>query len=631
MRQTVPVLCCALALLCACHAAAQPAPAPAAAAPTRLPVREITVFKDGHAFVLHQGRLPVTEQGTVLLDHLPSPVLGTSWPYSGDKNAKLASVTASPREVTIQRPATSVADLLLANPGAQVELTKTDGKTLRGQILAVPLPDSKPLAPTQQPGVEGGFGGGGLGGFGGGMGGGGFGFGFPQPQSQTLLLKTADGVLALPLGLVQSVTFKGDYKRRVEARELRNLLTLKLDKPAATEKTAEVGLFYLQQGIRWIPNYRVDIDGKGTATIELQATLINEMVDLENVTANLVIGVPTFFFKDTPDPISLQQTFPRLSRYFQPDSQTAFAFSNAIMSQGGFGGMAGGGGLGGGGGRFCGSEAESGEETGKAMGADPCQAPPALDAVAGDKNEDLFVFTARNVSLKKGQTMVLPISRATMPYRDVYALEIGFAPPREVSGNVPQAQQAELARLLRTPRAQHRLRLQNNAAVPLTTAPALVVSGQRVLAQSMMAYAPPGGVTDLTLTTASDIQVRKTDRETMRAPRPAGFPSGEPLRVEMEGTISLNNLRGAAVDLEVARHLLGNVDSVTGDGKAERLSIFEDESEPAGELRPSWWRYYSWPTWWFHRNSVSKITWKVRLEPGQPVELGYKWHYFAPN
>ena len=41
--------------------------------------------------------------------------------------------------------------------------------------------------------------------------------------------------------------------------------------------------------------------------LQLEATLINELADLEDVTANLVVGVPTFAFADTADPIGLGQ------------------------------------------------------------------------------------------------------------------------------------------------------------------------------------------------------------------------------------------------------------------------------------------------------------------------------------
>ena len=597
MRLAAPYLLALTAALSACQAAGQPATP--TASPARLPVREVTVFKDGHAFVLHQGKLPVTGQGTVLLDHLPVPVLGTFWPYSVDPGLKLASVTAGQRDVMVERTAITGQDLIRANPGAQVRITQVDGRVVSGQIVGVPEPDAPgtgddagpPEAVILQDGRP-----------------------MLNPAS-LVLLKTPEGVTALPIMLVRSVTFKGDYQHRLKTRVSRNLLTLKLDRAAAAAApTADVGLVYLQRGIRWIPSYRVNIDGKGGATVELQATLINEMVDLEDVTANLVIGVPNFFFKDTPDPISLQQTFPQLSRYFQPDSQTGFAFSNAIMSQGGFGG-----GLGGI--RRCGEEPADEEAAAEA---------PDAEAIAGDKNEDLFVFTLRGVTLKKGQSMVLPVAKTTLKYRDVYTVDLAFAPPPEVNRGLNMEQQAELARLLRTPRAQHRIRLENSGQQPITTAPALVVSGDRVVSQTMTTYTPTGGVCDLALTTSPDIQVQRTDRETKRTPNAAQQSGNSLALVDLEGSVRLRNLRGPAVDVEVTRYVLGNVQSATNDGKVERINVFEDEGFLTGELKPGWWSYYSWPSWWFHRNGIGKITWKLRLEPEQPVELGYAWSYFAP-
>ena len=83
-----------------------------------------------------------------------------------------------------------------------------------------------------------------------------------------------------------------------------------------------MGLLYLQKGIRWIPSYKFVIDGKGGVTVQLEATLINELADLDDVTANLVVGVPSFAFADTADPIGMGQTVAQLSQYFQPDAQT---------------------------------------------------------------------------------------------------------------------------------------------------------------------------------------------------------------------------------------------------------------------------------------------------------------------
>src|ERR1043165_1771485 len=90
----------------------------------KLPVREITVFKDGHVFVGHQGTMPVDAAGNVTMDYLPAPVIGTFWPYSADRNAKLTGVSANQRRVLVERTALSVRELLEANVGVEAFITE---------------------------------------------------------------------------------------------------------------------------------------------------------------------------------------------------------------------------------------------------------------------------------------------------------------------------------------------------------------------------------------------------------------------------------------------------------------------------------------------------------------------------
>src|SRR5690242_17238963 len=116
-RRLTPLLV-GLALLIPAVARAEPATPLTALA--KMPVKEVTVFKDGHAFLLHSGQMPTDASGNVLLDSLPQPVLGTFWPYSADKNVKLVSVTASTRKVKLERTALSLREMIEANIGAQV-------------------------------------------------------------------------------------------------------------------------------------------------------------------------------------------------------------------------------------------------------------------------------------------------------------------------------------------------------------------------------------------------------------------------------------------------------------------------------------------------------------------------------
>ena len=288
----IPIAVASVALvICTLSTAAQ-APAPLAAL-ARMPVREVTVFKDGHAFVLHEGTLPTDAAGHVLMDYLPTPVLGTFWPYSSNQDAKLVGVVAGQRRVRVDQTALTLAEFIAGNAGAEAIITEKatganrDPVRYAGTLIGIPERSADELAATGLPDAA------------------------PRtPERATIVLvRTTDGVKVVNVENIQDVTFKAPHNSQVSHEEFRNLLTLQLDwggrRPAPA---ADVGLVYVQKGLRWIPSYRVTLDGKGTAALKLQTTLLNELTDIDDVTANLVIGVPSFAFKDTMDPISLQQS-----------------------------------------------------------------------------------------------------------------------------------------------------------------------------------------------------------------------------------------------------------------------------------------------------------------------------------
>lgn len=556
---------------------------------TRMPVKEITIFKDGHAFVLHEGRMPTDGSGSVVMDYLPTPVLGTFWPYSASADVKLTATVAGRRKVSVERTALSLRELLEANVGAEVLITekpageKVAVTTYPATILALPTRSGEELEATAPPNS-----------------------GEKLPQAGSIiLLKTAGGTRAVDISRIQDVTFKGKHKPRIAQEEFRNLLTLKLNwgkaKPA---KAAEVGMFYLQKGVRWIPHYKVTIDGKGNARIRLQATLINELTDLSDVTAHLVVGVPTFAFEELVDPISLQQTFARLSQHFRRDSRGAYALRSAIMSQV--------------------AMAQRAPERGR--GAPPVSLGPEIGA--SERSEDLFIYTVEHITLKKGQRMVLPVAEFTLRYKDVYTLDVRYTPPPEVWRNFDSRQRAELARLVRAPVVQHKIRMTNKSKYPLTTAPALILRGERVLAQGLLKYTAIGGDTDLTITTAVDVNVKKTDKETKRTPNAVRWQGYDYGRIDLAGEIKLTNHRDHDIALEVTRHVLGNVDKAGQDGKIEMVNVFEDASFISGTGRPLWWSWHNWPYWWHHFNGVGRIRWELTLKAGKSAALSYTWHYY---
>ena len=122
--------------------AARGEPAQPLEALAKMPVKEVTVFKDGHALVLHAGKMPTDKKGDVIMDYLPTPVLGTFWPYSADKEAKLVSTVASTRKVLLERTVLHLREMIEANLGAEVVVTEMPvGEkpvTYEATILSVP-------------------------------------------------------------------------------------------------------------------------------------------------------------------------------------------------------------------------------------------------------------------------------------------------------------------------------------------------------------------------------------------------------------------------------------------------------------------------------------------------------------
>lgn len=567
----------ALALL-ALPAACRADDAPKVSALTRMPVREVTIFKDGYAFVRHEGDMPTDADGNVDMDYLPTPVLGTFWPYSSDPNVRLVSVTSSRRRVEVDRTATTLKDMFRANVGADVYVYQTDGDHYSAAIVGFPTVTSEELGRTNPPGTE-----------------------EQLPiESDIVLLKTNEGIRAIPFDQIQSVTFKNGRNPMAPNQEFRNMLKLQLGwQGKLASPTAKLGLLYLQSGLKWTPAYRITLGSDGTAHVELRATIENDLVDLDDVTANLVIGVPTFKFKDTTDPIALQQQLNQPEMAAANSPRFAYAFSNAIQSQ-----------------VAANASAEPMYES-----ALPAPQPTVSGA---EKAEDLFVFTVSHLTLHRGERAQVPVADYTVKYSTVYKLDIPINLPSEVPNNNLNADELQA---IDSPHVIHAIRFENDSKFPITTAPALIVEGDKILAQGMTNYTAIGGKSDLDITNAVDVPVNIEQHETKRTPDAYRSPNGNSYtEVDQTGTVTLTNYRTDSIDLVVNRYVAGTLDSVDHDG-TKLQSAYWGDAEFFGGSVPDWWNWFNWPYWWSVENGTGKATWKITLAPGETVHLGYTWHY----
>jgi hypothetical protein len=195
-------------------ASARPAAAchSAPAIPASMPVQEVTLFKDGHAFVLQSGRLPTNEDGDVPLDQLPSPVLGTFWPYASDRRARLRSVTSGRSDRRVQRTALDLRQLVEGNAGVEVVVSEIEGPTYKARIIGVPArrPDEERRDP---PGGA-----------------------RPVEPAGVVLFETEDGTKVVRLDRIRDVRFTGAYRSTVAEDDVLDRMTLRLDWEGAPQK-----------------------------------------------------------------------------------------------------------------------------------------------------------------------------------------------------------------------------------------------------------------------------------------------------------------------------------------------------------------------------------------------------------
>ena len=526
-----------------------------------LPITELTVFKDGHAYVTREGALPVNEAGEASMDDVPVPLLGTFWPYSRDDRATLTGVIAGTHDVDGERKANDLLYLLEINEGAEVRITDTDGKEISGKA---------------------------------------------RKMGEMVLIETPNETIVLRHDRIRDVAFIQAPTTSRTVNERRNQLTFHLDwKGAPPADQVQAGLTCVQKGLRWVPCYRVDLDGEGHAAVQFEAVVINELADFSHATLRMVVGVPSFPFADQLDPMGLIQNLGEEQARFMQLSNGDFSntFSNLKGAYQLF---------------------DRGYITAGAFDASGSGLGPQI---GGTQDEgDLFVFTMEDQSLAKGERMALPVAEYNLTYEDIYSVVIPPLPPQDVREQFNDEQQARLAQMSNHPNVVHSTRLDNTSDHPLTTAPALVTRQGALLAQSMMTYAPQGSKVDLELTKAVDIRVFKEDNESERAPNMVAWNGTTYQSVHMEGSLRIVNRHDKPVTVEIIRYAWGNVDAASDEADVKQVNVFETDGATLGV---GWDTIRSMPDWWRHFNGIGRITWTIDLEPGESTERTYEWHYFS--
>jgi len=539
--------------------AQQPA-ATSTATPAATPAKELrpasaAVFKNGLAFVVRNGQVQVHD-GQGRIDGIPSATLGSLWIATSNPGTVLEEVVAFRHKEPITINAANLQALLAANTGKTVTVTR-DGKQFTGEIMAPPrTPEPAKTAAegenTEDEATS-----------------------VPRTPARTefLLLRTAEKVVALNSAEITGVEFTGPPNLTSTSSEDRRFLRFRARNAAGKIPLA---MGYLERGLGWTPSYLIELKDKNTAEMTMQSVVINDAEDLTHTDLFFVVGVPNFRYANIDSPLTLHQTLTELMNSLTISAGRA---EPGVASQ-----ML--------------SNTMSAEET----PAPAVALTPTVTELSGDSEQDLFLYSRPDATLKRGERALYNVFTTTVSYSEIYEWEVRDAARVDFYGNYQSSYLRERDTIQNA--AWHSLKLKNGSKFPWTTAPAMVIHGTKPIAQEMLSYTPKGAASILKLTIASDIHVAREENEIERLKAAVRSGSNSYDAITVEGTLKVHNYKNTDAPLHITRNIIGEVLSATNDGKSRKTAA------AIQALNPS-----------------SIIEWEIPMKAGEQIIIKYRYKF----
>ncbi len=526
---------------------------------TDLKTTAVAAFKNGLAFVVKQGDVRL-ENGVGNLSPVPNATLGSLWIAPNDASTSLDEVVAHHYKVSTQQSLTALAEVLLANAGKVVTVIDNNQKEYTGEIVGFRQTEKLSGPPTPPNRSDQNF------------------YPIPAPPPQPampeyLLLKSEGKLLALYFHNIARVILPENPILDRPQEEDRKALRFKI-KGATAHANLTMG--YLEHGLGWTPSYLISLQDDKTAQITMQSVLVNDAEDLKDAELFFVVGVPNFAYANIPSPMALQQSLLEFMQAADRKDSTNARYSNALKGQ-----MIGG---------VAGFDAE----------AAPSLAS-GVEELQGAQEEDLFLYNRKNVTLARGERATYNVFAETVNYEHIYEWNLEDQPRVDGFGNPQNIPNPGTDRSQKD-NIWHSLRLKNTGKFPWTSAPTMVISGTKPLAQDTMPYTPKSATSSLKLTIATDIRASHEENEVDRQKDIQRRRNHNYDEVTVEGTLTVKNYKSKEVRLSIADRVRGTVESQTDDGKADKLAeaIAVD-------------------------NPLSRLTWEVTLKAGEEKIIKYRY------
>ncbi|MFM9839602.1 MAG: hypothetical protein ACKVOQ_15140 [Cyclobacteriaceae bacterium] len=225
-----------------------------------LPLKRVTIFKNGTALVTKEGKA-VLKDGAARLP-IPAEVLFGGYWVGATKDNSIKSLIFQNDKLEKDEPIKDLWQHLAGNIGKQVtlSLSQKEKNTITGKILSF------------------------------------------EKESMVVKIKQDNGKITMlaTLGIYQ-IDFNEEGSSTYKEDSVRRMVLIHPEKSAAEISLQEL---YIQAGMNWIPSYLFSLKDDKTARLEMKATIENSVDDIKDAEAELVVGAPQMYFGQRRDPIT---------------------------------------------------------------------------------------------------------------------------------------------------------------------------------------------------------------------------------------------------------------------------------------------------------------------------------------
>lgn len=337
-------------------------------------------------------------------------------------------------------------------------------------------------------------------------------------------------------------------------------------------------MMYLAQGLNWTPTYLLELLDDQKARLKLTAEVTNNTEDIEQTDVNFVVGVPNF--KHANAYSSLINFFRENlnSRGLRPQ-----AFSNTFQGQ---------------------TYAQYDDFT-----AEDISVSSTTTGLEGSSTEDLYFYTLKEMSLRKGGSGQYPVFEAEIEIAHIYEC------------NLPQNNErknAYASEYLFKPapnKVFHSVRVNNNTPYPFTTGPVLVVKQEeetKPISQDQLNYTSINDHSFIKLTEAPDVRIKQAEKAISRNERIKRVKrqNGEFFYdlITVEGQIIAKNGKSKGIDLNIRRPIIGELKQSNVKWlKAERVNT---SGSP---------------------NNTTDVCWETSIKAGEELKINYSYQVYVPH